>query len=293
MLIYPDAGHMDTISALAFSRDDISFASASHDEVVIIWAVASDRKQMRIRPGHAIHSLAYTPDGRFLIAGASDGTLHLWDAQTYKPIRTLRKTFAAVKFILFLPDGSLMTTGSTEGVCDVWETAKLEARKPLSVLRGHRGAICAAAFPLDHWRIITASDDGSSRIWNAETGEALVILHEYTGPIWTVTFSSDDKHIASRSSDTTEKVCNSYARGEQDSLNRHDSMLNAVEFSPHGKFIASAGSDNTVRQWKASDRLKYTAYSEHKVNANAASGEYSINCMHTYWGSTILASRLY
>ncbi|TBU52469.1 WD40-repeat-containing domain protein [Dichomitus squalens] len=267
--IPPEIGHTDTISALAFSRDNIYLASASHDEGVIIWAVANGRLHLRIQPDHAIHSLVYTPDGRFLIGGASDGTLYLWNAQTYEEVRTLDKNTAVVTFVIFSPDGRLMATGGTESVCTIWETAKLEDGEPLNVLEGHRGMVCAAAFSPDNRRIITASDDGSSRIWNAETGEALVILHEHTGPVWTVAFSPDGKRIASGSSDSTVKICDSFTGDRQLSLDGHDSMINAVEFSPNGKFIASAASDNTVRLWNASDGSSHTTYNEHNDNVTS------------------------
>ncbi|KAI1785776.1 WD40-repeat-containing domain protein [Ganoderma leucocontextum] len=105
------------------------------------------------------------------------------DAQTYEAVRTLNNNTTLDTFIIFSSDGQLMATGGTEGVCYVWETANLLGGEPLSVLDGHRGMVCAAAFSPDNRRIITASDDGSSRIWNAWTGEATVILHEHAGPV--------------------------------------------------------------------------------------------------------------
>ena len=261
-----EIGHSDTVTALAFSRDNIYLASASNDEELIIWAVANGRVHKRIALENAIHSLAYTPDGKYLIAGASNGVLLLWDADTHDLAKTLDRNTAAVTFIIFSRDGSLMATGGTESVCHIWEIAKIAEGKPLSVLEGHRGMVCAAAFSNDNRRIITASDDGSSRIWNARSGEALVMLHEHTGPVWTVAFSPDGKRVASGSSDSTVKICDSYSGDRLLSLEGHDSMINAVEFSPDGNYIASAASDNTVRLWNAHNGENQTTYNEHNDN---------------------------
>ncbi|TFK89205.1 WD40 repeat-like protein [Polyporus arcularius HHB13444] len=264
-------GHQDTVSALAFSRDNRVLASASQDERIILWDVARGAKIQEIVPDTAVHSLVYTPDGTKLVAGASDGKLHVWNSATYELERTIEKNTAVVTFIVFSKDGQRMATGGTESVCYIWETSQLDAENPqtLSVLDGHRGMVCAAAFSPDGNRVVTASDDGSSRIWKAETGEALVILHEHTGPVWSVAFSPDGKRVASGSSDSTVKVCDSYSGERILSLDGHDSMINAVEFSPDGQWIASAASDNTVRLWTASDGVCTTTFNEHNDNVTS------------------------
>ena len=267
-------GHEDTVSALAFSSDSRVLASASHDEHLILWNVETGEKLQDIveAPGVSFHSLAYTPDGSKLVAGSSEGPLYVFNCTTYGLEKTIEKNIGVVTFIVFSKDGRRMATGGTESVCYIWETAQLDAESPemLSVLDGHDGIVCAADFSPDGERIITACDDGSSRIWKAETGEALVILHEHTGPVWSVAFSHDGKHIVSGSSDSTVKVCDSYTGERVLSLDGHDSMINAVEFSSDGQFIASASSDNTVRLWRASDGECMRTFNEHNDNVTSA-----------------------
>ncbi|KAI0743147.1 WD40 repeat-like protein [Daedaleopsis nitida] len=265
---YKRPAHRDTVSSLAFSRDNRFLASGSNDKEIIIWTVDTGDEHMRLEPGVAIHAVAYTPDGSKLIAGGYDGSLRIWDAQTYALLHTIPKHMAVVTFIIFSPDGRRMATGGTESECCIWDVAALGAGQgePAAVLEGHKGMVCAAAFSADGRRIVTASDDGSSCVWSAESGDALVILHEHTGPVWAVAFAPDSKRVASGSSDSTVKVCDSYSGERVLSLEGHDSMINAVEFSPGGKFVASAASDNTVRLWSATDGSCVRTYNEHSDN---------------------------
>nr|VWO99593.1 Cercosporin MFS transporter CTB4 (Cercosporin toxin biosynthesis cluster protein 4) [Ganoderma boninense] len=268
--LHGDVGHTtDTVYALAFSRDNMHLVSASYDEEVIIWTVANGRGHLRLSPGCTICALAYTPDGKYLVGGAGDGTLHLWDAQTYELARTLTAHETAITFILFSPDGCFMATGGTESVCCVWRTADLLDGTPLCVLEGHRGMVCAAAFAPDGRRIATASDDSSSRIWNTRTGEALVLMHEHAGPVWTVVFSPDGRRVASGSSDATVKICDSYTGERVRELGGQDGMVNAVAFSPDGRLVASAASDSTVRLWDAADGAHRKTCNEHDDNVTS------------------------
>lgn len=245
-------GHQDSVSALAFSRDNTILASASYDEEIVLWWVSSGQEYKRLSPEMSIHALVYTPDGSKLIAGASDGSLFVYDTENYELRTTLRQNQAVVTFIIFSSDGRLMATGGTESVCYIWETATLESNVPLRRLEGHRGMVCDAAFAPNangSWRILTASDDSTSRVWNALTGEALVIFREHAGPVWTVAFSPDGKLVASGSSDSTIKVFDSYSGHRIYSFDKHESMINAVEFSTDGRLLLSASSDKTARLW--------------------------------------------
>ncbi|RPD70204.1 WD40 repeat-like protein [Lentinus tigrinus ALCF2SS1-7] len=260
------SGHCDTVSSLAFSRDNEYLASGSNDEKVILWRVQDGQEDRRLSPGVPIHTVAYTPDGSKLIAGAYNGSLIIWETEGYQQLRVITKHLAVITFIVFSPDGRLMATGGTESDCYIWDLETLGQGEPKSVLQGHKGMVCSAAFSPDRNRIVTASDDGSARVWKTETGEALVILHEHTGPVWTVAFSPDGKRVASGSSDSTVKVCDSFSGERIFSLDGHDSMINAVQFSPGGQFIASAASDNTVRLWNAADGSCVATFNEHSDN---------------------------
>ncbi len=53
----------------------------------------------------------------------------------------------------------------------------------LQVLRGHEGKVIFAEFSVDEQRIVTASTDGTARIWDAESGVELLRLSGHEGPV--------------------------------------------------------------------------------------------------------------
>ena len=259
----------DAASSLAFSCDNKFLASACFHQELVIWELISGQELKRLLYDHPIHSVAYTPDGRYLVAGARDGNLCLWDAETYDIVAILEGNAAPVEFITFSQDGRLMATGGMENVCCIWDSATLSDNPtPKSVLAGHTGTICAVAFAPDNKRIATASEDGSSRIWMAETGETLVQLQfdEPTGPIWSIAFSPNGRRVAVGSNESTVRIHDAWTGEVKLLLDGHDRMVTAVAFSPdtNGRYLASASLDNTVCLWETHHGTCVTEYTEHQ-----------------------------
>ncbi|KAI0076774.1 WD40 repeat-like protein [Panus rudis PR-1116 ss-1] len=63
----------------------------------------------------------------------------------------------------------------------------------LTSLKGHENLIWKAEFSHDGSRVVTGSDDNSTRVWDATTGDQLVIIRKHTGPVWSVGFSPDSR----------------------------------------------------------------------------------------------------
>jgi WD40 repeat protein len=63
------------------------------------------------------------------------------------------------------------------------------------LLVGHDDVVNKLVWSSDGTRIASASDDGSVRIWDAETGGLLEIL-TYNGPIYAMDWSPDGTKIA-------------------------------------------------------------------------------------------------
>jgi WD40 repeat protein len=75
-------------------------------------------------------------------------------------------------------------------------TQLLLAQQPKLVLPiGHRGLVNSAAFSPDNKLIVTASEDGTAKIWQVPTGRVLADLKGYGKGVNSVIFSPDGKSI--------------------------------------------------------------------------------------------------
>jgi WD40 repeat protein len=72
-------GHTNLVTGLAFSPDGKRALSASYDQSIRLWDVATG-KEIRRFDGHTnwVTSVVCSSDGRFALSGSSDKTIRLW-----------------------------------------------------------------------------------------------------------------------------------------------------------------------------------------------------------------------
>jgi WD40 repeat protein len=117
---------------------------------------------------------------------------------------------------------------------------------------GHTLSVASAVFSADGKRVISGSDDGSLRIWDAQTGMPARKIFAGHNAVCSVAVSNDGTHIAAGSTDNTIKIWN-VDTGKQvgNPLQGHTGDVASVVFSPDGKHIVSGSADATIVIWDA------------------------------------------
>ena len=78
--------------------------------------------------------------------------------------------------------------------------------QPQPRLRGHKGAVRAAAFSRDGTRVVTGGKDATARVWESATGKELGALKGHTSAVVAVALTPDGERIVTGSEDKTVRV---------------------------------------------------------------------------------------
>lgn len=203
-----------------------------------------------------VSGLAFSPDGRFLVAsfgslnllGGSQGNypLLVYDVHTRQVIRRLAGHRHSCISVAFSPDGLRMASASYDGTARIWDTATWQTRHVLTNPdaasdRGHQ-RVHDVAFSPDGGLLAMASAENNIILWDVATGQQVQTLRGHANEVWGVNFSPDGRTLASGSIDDTIRLWNTSTWRE---LIRLDPGANfdprCLTFSPDGGRLLSAG----------------------------------------------------
>jgi len=281
-------GHTALVACVAFSPDGTRLASASRDNTLKIWDVATGDEMLTIGPitgalfRAMLESVAFSQNGERLASSGRDNTVRMWDVETGKELRSFRGHAGFASCVVFSPDDKwLASSGHDDSTIKLWDVSRPQEYRALN---GGTAKINGLAFgPNGEW-LASADISNTITLWNVTTGQVLRtvqaahsresrdygnVSESYTGTINGIAFSPDGKWLASTGLDKTIKLWDMGTGQEFRTLKGHTGGVSSVAFSPDGKRLASGGGDNTVRVWNTADGEELFCLDGHKRCVNS------------------------
>ncbi len=220
--------------------------------------------------GHleAVTSVAWSPNGKYVVSGSDDSMAHVWDAESGRTMVIFQGHTASVNAVEWSPDGRYVASGGSDNTVYVWQAMTGEQ---VCAYRGHQFWILhGLAWSPDGKHIASGSWDGTVQLWDALTGETLLTYRGHEGIVYTVAWSPDGRSIASGSGypeclvqvwdAATGETIVTY-REHQDSdaedvksqvdWKREPSSVHHLAWSPDGRSIVSVGERTDMHLWEA------------------------------------------
>jgi WD40 repeat protein len=166
-----------------FSPDGQRMVTASANGTAQIWKVLSG-ELIAVLKGHnaPCRTAVFTADGRRILT-AGDTTARLWDSTTGKLIAVFDKDHASINDAKVDRDQRrIVTLIRGRPFVFLWNTQTAAVVELSGAAAGspddgaHTEQVASIAISPDGRNIITASNDGSARIWDAETGAPIDVL---------------------------------------------------------------------------------------------------------------------
>lgn len=132
-----------------------------------------------------------------------------------------------------------------------------------ATLIGHAKQVNSVAVSLDGSRIVTGSDDGSAKIWDAKTFAALATLKGHGLVVRSVAVSADGSRIVTGSLDGTAKVWDARAFAALATLKGHGGEVVSVAVSADGSRIVTGSADQTAGVWDATSFVELATLEGH------------------------------
>jgi WD40 repeat protein len=225
-----------------------------------------------------VTSVAFSPDGRFIVAAALSGDIYLLNAHTGKPLPDFKvKHDSLVNDITFSPDSRYIISAGHDGVIWLWDVSTkkpvagseaLKARELMSRVASDamllsrssyfaklKESVGGVAFNPNGRFIVAGCWDKILRLWEMPSGNPVTSFDGkgHTEGVSSVAFSLNRRFIASGGYDKTVRLWDADTGKPILSFNGkgHTGSVVGVAFSPDSRFIVSAGGvdDKTIRLW--------------------------------------------
>jgi WD40 repeat protein len=154
----PFEGHMDDVLSVDYSPDGKQIASCSNDGTVRVWDVSTGKRRTFTIDSIYVFSIAFSPDGTQIavdrrLINLSTGSL-----------TRLGDNF--VRSSAFSADGRFFASGTYDPTaCQIWDAS---THQTIVQLVGHSESVTSVAFFPDGKQIMSASYDGTIRVWDVE-----------------------------------------------------------------------------------------------------------------------------
>jgi WD40 repeat protein len=251
-----EAAHADVIRTVAMAPVGSVVASGGGDSAIFLWDMETGKKIRSFnRHTHTVRCLTFSPDGKRLYSAGNDSVAHGWEVENGKLIMHIRGAYGLVSTIATSADGKTLALGNESSIIHVIDAF---TGAPLRTIIGHGNLVRAVGFTPEGNRLVSASWDGTLRVWNLRENQDVLRLNTKESARC-IAFSPDGTLLASGGNDHLIHLWSLPGGQEVKTLEGHTKNVLSLCFHPDGQTIASAAEENRVGLWdlKTQERIRW------------------------------------
>ncbi|KAL6783721.1 hypothetical protein ACKKBF_B05535 [Auxenochlorella protothecoides x Auxenochlorella symbiontica] len=278
--------HTSWVVAVAVLPDQDLAVSASNDTTARIWRLSSG-DTVHVLAGHTgrINALRLAEGGGRVLTASEDGTAAAWDVASGARLAVYGGHSAWVGDVAPGGRAGLVATASGDGTAVVHSAAG----SVLRTLRGHSGAVHAAALTRCGRCVVTASEDGSVRVWDLAAADE-PRAHAHATRVTALALQPGGR-AASAGADCRVQVWDARTGGAGAALpSWHAAPVRWAAFVRAGAALVTASPDRGVGVWDAATGARLGGLepgqgSRLKSFAVDAEARRAVTCL---WDSTVV-----
>ena len=293
--LFEYSSHRDWVISVEFKQsipiDDkyCDFVTAGRDRKVVYW----EGDGTNYRPYEIIVDTAYgglnhasfnPVDESIICTSDENGYIHILSLDSKSVIEQFKAHEYLVTHVCFSPSGKQILSSGNDNIIRVWDTSNQSLVLEISghtdgmIGRGwgskgspsrfRKNGVDNVNFSPDSSKIISASYDGTARMWDINTGaEIMRLIHRNW--VMSACFSPDGKQILTAGHDNVARLWDAKTGHEIMSFTGHSRWIRRASFSSNGRFIVTASEDRTSRIFDTVSGKELKQFTHHNLVTDA------------------------
>ncbi|KAH8382015.1 hypothetical protein KR009_001355 [Drosophila setifemur] len=217
-----------------------------------------------------IFTLAWTPEGRRLVTGASSGEFTLWNGLTFNFETILQAHDISVRTMVWSHNDSWMVTGDHGGYVKYWQSNMNNVK----MYQAHKEAIRGISFSPTDSKFVSGSDDGTLRIWDFMRCQEERVLRGHGADVKCVHWHPHKGMIVSGSKDNQQpiKIWDPKSGIALATLHAHKSTVMDLKWNDNGNWLVTASRDHLLKLFDIRNlKEEVQVFRGHKKEASSVS----------------------
>lgn len=240
-------------NTLKSKRNGTLTDAAKKETLAPIRLPPSQVKCRRTLKGHfgKITALDWSTDGSTVVSASQDGNLLLWDAPTTSKVKDIRLKSPYVMSVCMDESSQYVAAGGLDNACSIYKVGGDQPAELKKELVSHEGYLAGCKFFHSPSKMLTASADATSLLWDVEKGQIIDTFQEHKSNLTDVQLVQQNMFLSS-STDMTAKLWDVRCakEGSVQTYAGHAGDVNGITVlkTTDGAF-ASCSEDGTIRVW--------------------------------------------
>ncbi len=174
-----------------------------------------------------VSTAEFSEDSRLIVTACSDGYCRIWNAQSGEMKKALDCQSKGMKSASFSKDANKVVVSFDKGSIQVWDILSENVVAEF----GHSATVNYACFSPDGKYVVSASNDSTVRLWDANNGKLLDIIVKHSDDVNCAIFSNDGSKVVTSSEDGTSVVYDLNSKTAKTIFDDENSSVAYAEFN--------------------------------------------------------------
>jgi WD40 repeat protein len=244
------SGHEKAALCYQYSADGRKLLTGGGDGTLILWNVEKGDTVFTVKSyDQPVFDVHFNSDESQIISSSWDGTLKIHDIKTGKRLHYFELKEGSAYVSLFSKNDLYVFTGTLGENTDKLQMREIDSKKIVRTFEGHTDVVASLVQSRDGKLLLTASWDGSIRLWDVATGLADKKFTGHHGAVHIALFNTNETGVYSAGADRVIRLWDIKAGKILKTFEGHMAEITSLILTPDEKMLISHSLDGVTKFW--------------------------------------------